>query len=106
MRPTLTVPLEPFLLQAKPENLEVDLKRIAVIVVDMQNAFVSEGGMADLQGGDISSRQKTIAPINKIANTARAKGCKVIDTVHLYSPDFREAGEPNSPNGLKGFYVF
>ena len=38
------------LLQAEPEPLEIDLQRLAVVVVDMQNAFVSEGGMFDLLG--------------------------------------------------------
>jgi len=35
-------------LRARPEPVEIDLKRTAVVVVDMQNAFVSKGGMFDL----------------------------------------------------------
>ena len=31
---------------AKPEPIEIDLHRTAVIVVDMQNAFVSKGGIS------------------------------------------------------------
>ncbi len=41
-------------INAKPAPLEVDLARTAVIVVDMQNAFLSEGGMFDQAGYDIS----------------------------------------------------
>ena len=101
MMPLLTPALQPFLLQAEPEPLEIDLSRTAVIVVDMQNAFVSKGGMADLCGRDIPSRQKIIAPINEIANAARVKGCKVIYTVHQYSADLRETGGPNSSRWYK-----
>ncbi len=34
-------------LEAKPESIEIDLKRSAFIVVDMQNAFAKPGGMLD-----------------------------------------------------------
>jgi hypothetical protein len=34
-------------LKAEPEPIEVDLNRTAVVVVDMQNTFVSKGGMFD-----------------------------------------------------------
>ncbi len=40
-------------INAKPAPLEVDLARTAVIVVDMQNAFLSAGGMFDQAGYDI-----------------------------------------------------
>ena len=32
-------------LQARPEPIDIDLERTAVVVVDMQNSFVSKGGM-------------------------------------------------------------
>ena len=41
-------------LDARPEPVDIALDRTAVIVVDMQNAFVSKGGMFDLAGFDIS----------------------------------------------------
>ena len=37
-------------LQAEPKPLEIDLQRTAIVIVDMQNAFVSKGGMLDLMG--------------------------------------------------------
>ena len=44
-------------ISAKPESIEIDLHRAAVIVVDMQNAFVSKGGMFDTFGWDISAAE-------------------------------------------------
>jgi len=84
------------LLQAEPEPLEIDLNRTAVIVVDMQNAFVSNGGMFDLWGYDISSSNKIIRPIKEIISTAREKGIKVIYIAHRVSGDSRELS-PNTP---------
>jgi ureidoacrylate peracid hydrolase len=42
-------------LRARPEPIEIDLKRTALVVVDMQNSFVSKGGMFDLAGFDITA---------------------------------------------------
>ncbi len=96
------------LLQAEPEPLEIDLQRTAVIVIDMQNAFVSKGGFFDLRDRDISQVQKTIEPIKKINSAARAKGLKIIYIVHRHSPDLRECGGLNSPyrgrGDLKSYY--
>ncbi len=85
------------LLQAEPEPLEIDLQATAVIVVDMQNAFLSKGGMVDLRGADISKPRAAMQPIKRITGAARAKGLKVIYIAHRYSPDMRESGGPNSP---------
>ena len=32
-------------LQAKPESIDIDLQRTAIVVVDMQNSFVAKGGI-------------------------------------------------------------
>ena len=41
-------------LDARPSPIDLDIKGIALVVVDMQNSFVSKGGMFDLAGIDIS----------------------------------------------------
>ena len=99
--PTRTPSIKPILLQAEPEPLEIDLQRIAVIVIDMQNAFVSKGGMSDLLGADIVSRQKIIEPVRRINSAARAKGRKIIYTAHRYSADLHDSGGQNSVNWYK-----
>ena len=89
---------EPLILQAEPEPLEIDLRQTGVIVIDMQNAFVSKGGMLDLLGIDVSETPKIIVPINKISSVARTKGCKVIYVVMVHPPDLSQSGGPN--NGI------
>lgn len=89
------------LLQAEPEPLEIDVQRTAIVVIDMQNAFVSKGGMLDLRGFDILPIQKTIEPIKRIISAARAKGRKVVYITHRYSPNLHDSGSPNSPNWYK-----
>jgi len=100
--PAQTQPLEPVILQSEPKPLQIDRQRLALIVIDMQNAFVSKGGMFDLMGYNLSLTQKIIKPINNIISTARSNGIKVIYVAHRYSPDLRESGGPNSPSWHKG----
>jgi ureidoacrylate peracid hydrolase len=81
---------------AEPEALEIDLARSAVIVVDMQNAFVSKGGMFEARGFDVVSIQRVIEPIRIICDKAREKKVKVIYIAHILSPDLREVGPESS----------
>jgi ureidoacrylate peracid hydrolase len=87
--------------QAEPEPLEIDLLRTAVIVVDMQNAFVRKGGYWDLAGWDISAIQKIIKPCQEIVDAARERGIKVIYLQMGCSPDLSDIGGQESPNWRK-----
>ncbi len=100
-----TYAIEPNMLDAEPEPLAIDLQRFAVAVIDMQNAFVSKGGMFDLRGHDISKGLGIIESIKRISKAARARGCKVIYTVARYSPDFHESGGPNSPSWHRSYTI-
>lgn len=84
------------ILQAEPESLRVELQRMAIVVIDMQNAFISKGGMFELSGEDISRGQRIIGRIKKISKAARVAGVRVIYVVHHLSPDLHEAGGPDS----------
>ncbi len=86
---------------AEPQPLQIDLRRTAFIVVDMQNAFVKKGGMFDRWGMDVSGNQAVIDPIRRINNSARAKRCRVIYIAHRYSPDLREGGNALSVNQIR-----
>lgn len=99
--PALSVVFEPVILKAEPEPVQIDLKRTAILVIDVQNAFASEGGFFDLFYKNISHCQKVFNPIRSITNAARARDIKIIYVAHRYSPDFHEAGGPESPNWYK-----
>src|SRR5438045_9343553 len=63
---------------AKPEPIAINPKNTAVIVVDMENDFVSKGGMFDRAGADISGAQKAIAPTAQVLTAARAAAVMII----------------------------
>ncbi|HEY96480.1 MAG TPA: isochorismatase family protein [Dehalococcoidia bacterium] len=79
-------------IQAEPGSVEIDLKRTAVMVIDMQNAFVSKGGMFDLTGRDMDYIARTVKPNQDIIRAARKKGVKVVYAVHRITADMKEIG--------------
>ena len=61
-------------LPARPEPIRVSVEETAVVVIDMQNAYASQGGYVDLAGFDIAGAAGTIGQIAKVLETARAAG--------------------------------
>ena len=99
-RPAHTL-LDSVTIPARPEPLSIKPSETAVIVVDMQNAYSTEGGYVDLAGFDISGAKGTIANIKTTLETARAHGVQVIYFQNGWDPDYVEAGGPGSPNWYK-----
>ncbi|HSA92400.1 MAG TPA: isochorismatase family protein [Terriglobales bacterium] len=85
----------------RPEPIEVDFARSAVIVVDMQNAFASRGGLLDLAGVDIAGAPRVVHTIGAVLDSARAAGIPVVYLQMGYKPDLSNSGGPNSPNWHK-----
>jgi ureidoacrylate peracid hydrolase len=88
-------------LQARPEPVDVDLQKSAIVVVDMQNAFASQGGLLDLAGADISGAALVVQTIGRILDTARRTRIPVVYLQMGYQPDLSDSGGPESPNWHK-----
>lgn len=86
---------------AEPEAVQLDLLKTAVLVVDMQNAFVKKGGYFDLVGYDLSATLRSVEPCRKVITSARQKGAKIVYLQMGCSPDFSDKGPPDSPSVLK-----
>ena len=65
-------------LPARPESLTLSPQHSALIVVDMQNAYASQGGYLDLAGFDVSATRPVIDNINLAVAAARAAGMLII----------------------------
>jgi ureidoacrylate peracid hydrolase len=86
-------------LKARPQDVEIDLKRTAIVVVDMQNAYAKKGGMLDLGTGIDEARiGKVISANQRLLPAAREAGVKVVYLQFGYKPDLSDAGGPDSPN--------
>ncbi len=85
-------------LPARPESLTFALQQSALIVVDMQNAYASQGGYLDLAGFDVSATRPVIDNINTAVAAARAAGMLIIWFQNGWDDQYVEAGGPGSPN--------
>jgi nicotinamidase-related amidase len=65
-------------IHATPEPVEIDPGRTAVLVIDMQNAFGSPGGMFDKAGVPITNIQAAVAPTRAAVEAARRAGVKIV----------------------------
>jgi ureidoacrylate peracid hydrolase len=88
-------------LPAEPEPITIAIDRTAVLVVDMQNAFASPGGMLDLAGIDVRPARDAVANARLVCDAARAAGLPVIYLTIGYPADQSTAGGPESPNRQK-----
>lgn len=85
-------------ISAKPQPIEIDIAKTAVIVVDMQNDFGSKGGMFDRAGIDISTIQKAAGSTKIALAAARRAGIKVIYLKMGYHADLSDLGAADSVN--------
>ncbi|EOC0010348.1 pyrimidine utilization protein B [Cronobacter turicensis] len=85
-------------LMARPEALTFAPEQSALIVVDMQNAYASQGGYLDLAGFDVSTTAPVIENIKTAVAAAREAGMTIVWFQNGWDSDYLEAGGPGSPN--------
>jgi ureidoacrylate peracid hydrolase len=67
---------------------KVDPERAAVLMIDYQNDFCSEGGFLDRLGVDLGEIQASIPRAQELLRRARAAGVPVIHAYYDGNPDF------------------
>lgn len=86
------------ILKAEPEYIQIAPEHTALIVIDMQNAYTSQGGYLDLAGFDVSKTKPVVNNIIKAVEAAHASGIQVIYFKNGWDDQYVEAGGKNSPN--------
>jgi ureidoacrylate peracid hydrolase len=88
-------------IDAEPESIEIDCERAAMLIIDMQNAFVKPGGYLDIAGKDLTAVTKIIQPCREIIQKARTQGIMIIFVAMVDKQDMVDAGPHGSPHVLK-----
>jgi hypothetical protein len=88
-------------IEARPQPLTLNPAETAVIVVDMQNDFVADGGMFARAGLPVSAAQAVIEPTARILAAARASGMKVVYLKMEFESDLSNLGRPDAPNRVR-----
>jgi ureidoacrylate peracid hydrolase len=82
---------------AEPESLTIGLATTALVVVDMQNAYLSKSGYLDRVGFDVSASAPVIDKAAAVLAAARGAGMFVIHLQNGFDALQTEAGGPTSP---------
>jgi ureidoacrylate peracid hydrolase len=86
---------------ARPNPLTIDPAHTAVIVVDMQNDFVADGGMFARAGVPVAAAQAVVGPTSRVLAAVRAAGIKVIYLKMEFASDLSDLGGPDAPNRVR-----
>jgi ureidoacrylate peracid hydrolase len=70
--------IESLSIDARPEPVNFDPAKTAVVVVDMQNYFASPGGTLHNVGVNVQPIQAIVSPIARVLDGARAAGLKLL----------------------------
>jgi nicotinamidase-related amidase len=65
-------------LEAQPQRITLNLRKTAIIIVDMQNDFCSQGGWLDYIGVDYTPARAPIEPLNRLLPALRSADVPVI----------------------------
>jgi len=77
-------------LKAEPYPIQIELAQAALVIIDMQNDFCSEGGWAHVAGLDIGRTASIIPRIKKVLTTTRQVGMLIIHTREGHRPDLSD----------------
>jgi ureidoacrylate peracid hydrolase len=88
-------------IEARPEPLELALAQTAIVVVDLQNGYVSPGGYRSLIGQDVGPARKVIENSLRLLDAARAAGLTIVVLKNGWDAELKTAGGPHSPNWHK-----
>lgn len=91
----------PVTIRAEPQIVTIDVRRTAMIIIDMQNDFCAKGGWVDHLGVDYTPDRRPIEPLQGLLPVLRKAGVPVIwvnwgnrpdlmnmppNQLHLYKP--------------------
>ncbi len=71
-------PVRTVAIAAEPQNIVIDAHKTALLIVDMQNDFCSEGGWLHSRGIDISPNRKPIEPLAALIATCRREQIPIV----------------------------
>jgi ureidoacrylate peracid hydrolase len=88
-------------IEAEPETIGVACEQAAILVIDMQNAFVKPGGYLDIAGKDLAAVTKIIQPCKDIIQKARTQRIMLIFVTMVCNPALGDTGTQDSPHARK-----
>ena len=77
-------------IEAKPYSFSFPPKATALLVIDMQRDFLLPTGFGEIQGGNLTDVQASIAPTKKLLEICRRAGLKIFHTREGHKADMSD----------------
>ena len=74
------------------DNESLSGSKVAMIVVDMQNAYLDDEGSMNKSGMDITELKKTVLPVSSLITACRSADVPIIFTRYVLRADYKDAG--------------
>ena len=74
------------------DNESLSGSTTAMIVVDMQNAYLDDEGSMSKSGMDITELKKTVLPVSSLITACRSADVPIIFTRYVLRADYKDAG--------------
>ena len=74
------------------DNESLSESKVAMIVVDMQNAYLDDEGSMNKSGMDITELKKTVLPVSSLITACRSADVPIIFTRYVLRADYKDAG--------------
>ena len=74
------------------DNKSLSESKVAMIVVDMQNAYLDDEGSMNKSGMDITELKKTVLPVSSLITACRSADVPIIFTRYVLRADYKDAG--------------
>ena len=92
-------------IDARPEPVDVDFQRCAIVIIDMQRDFLEPGGFGETLGNDVSLLKRAVGPCQRLLAGAREHGVLIIHTREGHRPDLSDAPRAKLERGSPGLRI-
>jgi nicotinamidase-related amidase len=75
---------------ATPLYFEFEVRKTALVIIDMQRDFIEPGGFGESLGNDVGLLARVVQPAGELLDWARASGLLVVHTRECHRPDLSD----------------
>jgi nicotinamidase-related amidase len=90
---------------ARPYDLQLDPKRVALVVIDMQRDFIEPGGFGDSLGNDVSRLTAIVPTVAGLIALFRRHGLPIVHTREAHSADLSDCPPAKRLRGKPGLRI-